>query len=53
MNRASRTARGLDGARERANVETFARGGPGRIRRAVLRILQAGRKRSRRGPPSG
>jgi hypothetical protein len=32
----------LEGARERANAKEFARGAPGRIRRAVLRVQRAG-----------
>jgi len=43
MARVSRKFRGRwAGARDRAKVKKFARGSPGRIRRAVLRILRAG-----------
>jgi len=50
MNRASHKVRScLEGARERANAKTFARGAPGRVRRAVLRArVRVGCLRTRR-----
>jgi hypothetical protein len=56
MNSASRKSGGrLEGAPERAKVKNFARGAPGRVRRAVLRVRRAGDRRlssreGRRGP---
>jgi hypothetical protein len=54
MRSASRKSRGrLEGAQERASAKTFARGAPGRVRRAVLRVRRTGPEDLRRNVEVG